>query len=330
MKHWLDERQIGFQVLNPCPEGFDLVGSTRMTVSDSGSSSRVGAVVVLYQPEAEVLENLRILAAQVDALVIVDNGSSEAFRSDLAPFLNARVELIRHAENLGIATGFNTGIRRLIALGCGFSLTFDQDSQAEPGFVQHMLLALTDARQQYKEVLILAPHWKDVNSGIRFPNTWAKDLVFRQVRETISSGNLIDNHVFSRIGFLEDGYFIDGVDTEFHLRCKKAGFPVVQTARALLFHSLGVQHLRTFLFVPFIVVFHSHVRKYYIARNRIQNYKKYAFLFPFWFLIDLSVFFNEIVVIVVHDRHDVWQKLKFTWLGVRDGFGNRMGQCPYV
>jgi hypothetical protein len=44
-----------------------------MTVSDSGPSSRVGAVVVLHQPEADVLENLRILAAQVDALVIVEN-----------------------------------------------------------------------------------------------------------------------------------------------------------------------------------------------------------------------------------------------------------------
>jgi rhamnosyltransferase len=312
------------------PFRFDLVGFTRMTISNSGSSPRVGAVVVLYQPASDVLENLRILAAQVDALVIVDNGSSEAFRSDLAPFLNARVELILHPENLGIATGFNTGVRRLIELGCKFSFTFDQDSKVEPGFVQDMLLALADARQKYKEVLILAPHWQDMNSGIRFPNTWAKDMVFRQVRETISSGNLIDNKVFEKIGFLEDGYFIDGVDTEFHLRCKKAGFPVVQTARALLFHSLGVQHLRKFLFVPFIVVFHSHVRKYYIARNRIQNYKKYAFLFPFWLLIDLSVFFNEIVVIVVHDRNDVWRKLKFTWLGVRDGFGDKMGKCPHA
>ena len=227
-----------------------------MTQTTANSSTTLGAVVVLYNPEADVLENLRVLAAQVDALVIVDNGSSETFRDLLEPMLNARVELIRHTENLGIATGFNTGVRRLIELGCGFSLTFDQDSQIETEFVQNMLLALAEVRQKYKEVLILAPHWKDVNSGIRFPNTWARNLVFRQVRETISSGNLIDNTVFSRIGFFEDGYFIDGVDIEFHLRCKKAGFPVVQTSRALLFHSLGVQNSRKFLFISFIVTFH--------------------------------------------------------------------------
>ena len=294
------------------------------------TDARVGAVVVLYNPESDVLENLRILAAQVDALVIVDNGSSETFRAALAPMLNARVELIRHPQNLGIATGFNTGIRRLIELGCGFSLTFDQDSQVEPHFVQNMLLALTDTRQKYKEVLILAPHWKDINSGIRFPNTWARNLVFRQVRETISSGNLIDNRIFSRIGFFEDAYFIDGVDIEFHLRCKKAGFPVVQTSRALLFHSLGVQNSRKFLFIPFIVTFHSHLRKYFIARNRIQNYKKYALVFPFWFLTDIPVFLNEIMIVILYDHENPWKKLKFTWLGMRDGFADKMGKCPHV
>jgi rhamnosyltransferase len=301
-----------------------------MTRSTKSPNPRVGAVVVLYNPESDVLENLRILVAQVDALVIVDNGSSQEFRELLEPMLNTQVELIRHSENLGIATGFNTGVRRLIELGCGFSLTFDQDSQIENGFVQNMLLALADARQKYKEVLILAPHWKDVNSGIRFPNTWARNLVFRQVRETISSGNLIDNAVFSRIGFFEDGYFIDGVDIEFHLRCKEAGFPVVQTSRALLFHSLGVQNFRKFLFIPFIVTFHSHIRKYYIARNRVQNYKRYAPKFPFWFLADVPVFLNEIVIIVLYDRTDVWKKLRFTWLGVRDGLQNNMGKCPHV
>jgi rhamnosyltransferase len=305
-----------------------LVGFTRMTVSDSGSSPRVGAVVVLYNPESDVLENLRILAAQVDALVIVDNGSSESFRDALESMLNARVELIRHAENLGIATGFNTGVRRLIELGCGFSLTFDQDSQIEADFVQKMVFAFSEARQRYRQVFVLAPHWQDMNSGIRFPNTWAKNLMFRQVRETISSGNMIDNTVFAKIGFFEDAYFIDGVDVEFHLRCKKAGFPVVQTARALLFHSLGVQNIQKFLFIPVILTFHSHMRKYYIARNRIQNYRRYALVFPFWFLVDLPVFFYE-TLIVVFDQ-DAGQKLKFSWLGVRDGFGDKMGKCPYL
>jgi rhamnosyltransferase len=106
----------------------DLVGCPGMSESAATPTPRVGAVVVLYNPEVDVLENLRVLAAQVDALVIVDNGSSEVFRSDLAPMLNARVELIRHPGNLGIATGFNTGVRRLIELGCEFSLTFDQDA----------------------------------------------------------------------------------------------------------------------------------------------------------------------------------------------------------
>ena len=301
-----------------------------MTQSTANSSTTVGAVVVLYNPELDVLENLRALAAQVDALVIVDNGSSEEFRAALGPMLNARVELIRHPDNLGIATGFNTGVRRLIELGCAFSLTFDQDSQIGPGFVQAMLLALHDARRKYDQVFVIAPHWTDVNSGMYFPNTILRRLEFYRIRDTISSGNLFDNAVFAKIGFFEDEYFIDGVDIEYHLRCKKAGFPVVQTSRALLLHSLGVQDARKFLFIPFVVTFHSHIRKYYIARNRIQNYKKYALSLSFWFLADLVAFLNETIIIVIHDRTDVRRKLKFTWLGIRDGFEDNMGKCPHV
>jgi rhamnosyltransferase len=290
-----------------------------MTASDSGPSPRVGAVVVLYQPEADVLENLRLLVAQVDALVIVDNGSSEAFRGALMPMLKARVELIRHPQNLGIATGFNTGIRRLLELGCEFSLTFDQDSRVDQDFAPRILAAFLEARQQLTAVAVVAPQWKDENSGIVYDHELKAGSEFGVLKWTISSGNCIDNQVFKSVGDFDDGYFIDGVDLDFHLRCRKKGFCILKTSRVSMSHRLGVQkRVRIFSF-EFTISIHNRIRKYYIARNKIKNMKKHFWFDPSCILKDLWYLLGDILTILMYDDEKS-EKLRLSFLGIQDGF----------
>jgi rhamnosyltransferase len=294
---------------------------------DANSSARVGAVVVLYQPESDVLENLRILAAQVDALVIVDNGSSEEFRAALGSMLNARVELIQHAENLGIATGFNTGVRRLIELACEFSLTFDQDSRVEPDFAPKILAAFLEARRQFAAVAVVAPQWKDENSGIVYDHELKAGSEFGVLKWTISSGNCIDNQVFKTVGYFDDGYFIDGVDLDFHLRCRKAGFCILKTSQVSMSHRLGIQkRVRIFSF-EFTISIHNRIRKYYIARNKIKNMQKHFLFDPACIFKDLWYLLGDILTIVMYDdqKHD---KLKLTFLGIRDGLQGIHGKLP--
>jgi rhamnosyltransferase len=326
VKHWLDEEQIGFQVLSPCPYRFDLVGFRRMTVSDSGSS-RVGAVVVLYQPEADVLENLRVLAMQVDALVIVDNGSSEEFRTALESMLNARVDLIQHPENLGIATGFNTGVRRLIELGCQFSLTFDQDSRVEPDFAPRIVAAFLEARTKFAAVAVVAPQWKDENSGIVYDHELKAGSEFGVLNWTISSGNCIDNQVFNTVGYFDDGYFIDGVDLDFHLRCRKMGFYILKTSRVSMSHRLGIQKRVRILSFEFTISIHNRIRKYFIARNKIKNMKKHFLFDPTCILKDLWYLLGDILTIVMYDD-EKREKLELSFRGIRDGFQGINGSLP--
>jgi rhamnosyltransferase len=296
-----------------------------MTVPDSGSSPRVGAVVVLYQPEADVLENLQILAAQVDALVIVDNGSNEGFRSALTPMLNAQVELIEHPENLGIATGFNTGVRRLIELGCGFSLTFDQDSRVSQDFAPRIVAAFLEARTKFVAVAVVAPQWKDENSGIVYDYELKASSAFGVLKWTISSGNCIDNQVFKTVGYFDDGYFIDGVDLDFHLRCRKMGYHILKTSRVSMLHRLGTQKQVQILWFEFTITIHNRIRKYYIARNKIKNMKKHFLFDPACIFKDLWYFLGDILTILMYDD-EKFEKLKTTFLGIRDGFWNVNGK----
>jgi rhamnosyltransferase len=301
----------------------DLVGFTRMTVSSSGSSPRVGAVVVLYQPESDVLENLRILAAQVDALVIVDNGSSESFRELLGPMLNARVGLIRHTENLGIASGFNTGVRRLIELGCEFVFTFDQDSGIPAGFAHGMVNSMLEAEQQFGPVGVFLPDWCDAKLGFVSSVSVGHDLL--EVHSGISSGSLYRTKIFSKIGFFADEYFIDGVDTEFCLRCRQNRFKVIQNKAWVVSHNLGQQLEINLLGVCFPIYVHGVFRKYYIARNRILNYKKYAVREQKWFWNDFLIAWRELFHVIAYESTKR-ERLKNIFLGFRDGIINKTGK----
>jgi rhamnosyltransferase len=293
-----------------------------MTVSDSGSP-RVGAVVVLYNPEADVLENLRILAAQVDALVIVDNGSNEVFRTELAPILNARFELIRHPENLGIATGFNTGIRRLIELDCEFVFTFDQDSGIPQGFVLGMVNSMLEAEQRFGSVGVFLPGWHDAKLSSTSSASVDHDLL--EVHSGISSGSLYRTSIFSRVGVFADEYFIDGVDIEFCLRCRQHRFKVIQNKAWAVSHNLGQQLEVDLLGVRFPIYVHSVFRKYYIARNRILNYKKYAFREQKWFWNDFLIALRELFHVLAYENNKR-ERLKNIFFGFRDGIVNKTGK----
>jgi rhamnosyltransferase len=300
----------------------DLVGFRRMNADTNPAAPRVGAVVVLYEPEADVLENIRALAAQVEALVIVDNGSSEAFRASLEPMMNGvefrlanrveprlanrveprlanRVELIRHPENLGIATGFNTGVRRLIDLGCEFVLTFDQDSHVPHGFVNGMVVSMLEAERRYGRVGVLLPTWTDAGVRPRPDSRFAirpelDPPALLEVAWGISSGSLYRAGVFAVVGFFADEYFIDGIDVEFCLRCRRDGYRIVKDSSRVFAHRLGRLIEVTSFGVSYPITMHGVFRKYYMSRNRVLNYKRYGRLEPRWFRDDLRVAMLEL------------------------------------
>jgi rhamnosyltransferase len=293
-----------------------------MTQSTTTPNPRVGAVVVLYNPESDVLENLRVLAVQVDALVIVDNGSSEAFRDLLEPILNARVELIRHPENLGIATGFNTGVRRLIELGCGFVFTFDQDSRIPDGFAQGMVNSMLEAERCFGRVGVLLPVWSETEPG---PMTVKNQFCLFEARLGISSGSLYREEIFAQIGFFADEYFIDGIDVEFCLRCRQRQYKVIQEKSWLVLHRLGQKTNVKVLGAAFQINIHSVFRKYYISRNRVLNYKKYGSREIGWFCNDLAVVARELFHVLAYEDSKT-KRLKNMIVGTLDGIRNKTGK----
>lgn len=291
-----------------------------------GAELRIGAVLVTYHPDSAVFGNILKLSEQVNELIIVDNGSPEDFWKQLGErYPEVKFRKITNPKNLGIATAFNLGARALLETGCDFVMTFDQDSTLPPDYVKQLLEAYFEARKIFGEIGIFGTYFRDENSGIVFPNHFKASSDFVIAASTISSGNLIPAQTFSKIGFFRDDFFIDAVDTEFHLRAHDAGIPLVLTRKIVLPHCIGQQKIARLFGIEFPLTSHNYIRRYYMARNKTLNYKKFAFAHSAWFRSEIRMFLGDFLTMIFYEK-DKLRKLQYTFKGIFDGIQGKTGE----
>ena len=281
----------------------------------------VCAVIVSYNPSSAVLKNIAALRTQVGSIVVVDNGSSH---EHLAMLRNGRsqcgFELIENGSNLGIAVALNVGVREGKAKGCSWVVLFDQDSSVEPGFI-HLMLTTIENAPNPSQIGIVCPVYLDTNTGVIFPVQRSKT---GEVLSAMTSGSLIPVKVFERIGSFDESLFMDYVYIEFCLRSRRAGYSIVQSPRAVLYHSLGRITRHRLLGRWFGSTNHSAARRYYITRNRL--WVLWQFLRDWsWSPKETRSVIAETVKILLVER-DRLAKLKSIMLGFTDALRGRMGK----
>lgn len=109
------------------------------------------AVVIPAHNEARLLPvTLSGLPAFVDAIVVVDDASTDATvraaRTAAAP---VAPEIIRHAENLGVGGAIVTGYRRALHLGVDAAVVVGADAQMDPSEMHRLLDPLVEGRADY-------------------------------------------------------------------------------------------------------------------------------------------------------------------------------------
>jgi rhamnosyltransferase len=270
----------------------------------------VAAVVVLYQPDAGVADNLASYADAVGRLCVVDNSETPnevVLRLIEGRFPNAR--LIRNRANLGIARALNLGAEAALAEGFAWLLTMDQDSRADADMVPRLLAHATgpDADGQTG---IVAPWYLDQNST----TPPADGPGWQEVASVITSGNLLSLAAYRQAGPFDDKLFIDYVDHEYCLRLRKNGFRIVQVFGARLHHRQGNIRSRKILNHPVFFSNHNATRRYYITRNRLYVLQAYGHDFPEFRRLEIPALFKELVKIVFFEG-DKAAKLKHAWKG---------------
>ena len=287
--------------------------------------SSISAVVVTYQPDATLLDNLRKLSGQITDIIIVDNGSAGASSKTMETAGSLPgVRLIRNGSNLGIATALNIGIRCALQSGCQWIATFDQDSAIPEHFFEELFDAYNACPMPEKIGMIVPGQYSTQAASAAKPAHSGKPQ-FSFVTATMSSGSLIKSSVFERTGFFDDALFIDYVDVDFCLRLQKNGFKILSATSVVLNHELGAEQTRRFPGFQLSFRVHTAWRYYYILRNRVIVCRRYAFMFPrliLWHSIWIPL---ELVRIACLEKERL-VKLRAAFRGVWDGLCGKTGR----
>jgi rhamnosyltransferase len=282
------------------------------------ASSPVAGVVVLYNPPATVLANIRSYAHSLKMLFVIDN--SETDSRSLAKELGelGNVVYVRKPENVGVATALNLGAERALQTGCEFLLMMDQDSCAQPSMVSRLLEAF--ARYGVESLGIAGAF-----PIIRFGEAAHRHPEMNEQLDIITSGSLLNLAAYRKVGPFLDELFIDCVDVEYCLRLVLHGYKTVQVNTAHLLHCLGAPAEHRFLFVNYTTSNHSNLRRYYMTRNRFHVARLYQAAFPSFCRKKRRLVRREIPRVLLFET-DRLNKLRMMLRGYLDYRAGRLGK----
>ncbi len=243
------------------------------TAGPRPSKREIAAVVVLYEPDSDVLRKVDSYSQQVDRVIAIDNTKrpGEAVRAELQ---GRGVDYIPLGANRGVAAALNVGCQRARDTGYAWVLTMDQDSATPDGFVACLVKCLEQPGSD--SIAIIAPVSEQVGDSPAARRTGCEELSV-----ALTSGNLLRLSAFASLrGFRED-LFIDQVDHEFCMRAKRRGWRVVRQREAVMLHRMGSRRLVTFP-VRCYVSDYSPLRRYYMVRNTLELRREYGREYPEW------------------------------------------------
>lgn len=230
---------------------------------------KLAGVVVLYNPDQKVINNINSYIDELDALYLVDNSSAD--NSTL--FMNEKIEYIPLQKNTGIAHALNVGAKKAIDHNFHYLLTMDQDSMFEKDALKNMK-SIIDADDEKNQVGIYSPFHK---TAISEP---VPEELFTSPLVVMTSGNIINLDIYKCVEGFKEWMFIDCVDFEYGLNVRKHGYTIKQINTVFLDHELGDYEIKHVFNKKIFCDNHSALRRYYIVRNSFYLYDMYHNDYP--------------------------------------------------
>ncbi|SFG04014.1 rhamnosyltransferase [Lachnospiraceae bacterium C7] len=223
------------------------------------------AGITLFNPEMDRIdENIAAVIDQVDAVLCVDNGSSnlqEIEEKVLSKYPADKLIVEKNGDNLGIARALNQMFEYAKANGYEWVLTLDQDSVVPDNIISEYK-KYTD---KLENIGSLSPLILDRNYGNNEDNKGDVE----ELDKCITSASLTPVEAWEKVGGFFEELFIDLVDHDFCAKLVENGYKIYRINTVKLLHELGHGVSHRFLGKKITVMNHSPFRKYYIVRNRL-------------------------------------------------------------
>jgi GT2 family glycosyltransferase len=241
-------------------------------------------VVVNYNGLDDTRRCLRSLTAQTRSarVVLVDNASE----TDPGPRLSREfrgIDFVRNAVNGGWAGGNNTGIRHALTHGARQVILLNNDTVVAPDFVSRMEAAAS-AWPAFgilgPVIRYLDPPHEVMTDGVVF-NGAAEPGFFQRKPVPLVDADvpavtevdivngccmLVRGEAFTKIGLIDERFFLIHEESDFCLRARRAGFRLGILGEALVWHKGSSAFRRT----------GKRLQRYYDTRNLCLLLGKHA------------------------------------------------------
>ena len=215
------------------------------------------AIVVVTYNRAELLEpmlaGLGRLDPAPDAVIVVDNASTDRTTEVLAGATLPGLQVIRSADNLGGAGGFHAGVKAAYDRGYDRIWLMDDDVVPAPdclgvllGHDEDCLMAVReDSSGNLAEYAALrfdldrpwAIKPKTASVVSTYPSRSAMPPTV-ELENVAFEGFMVRRRVVAEIGLPDDSFFIFYDDVDFAVRARRAGFRILAVRDAVLVRQL--------------------------------------------------------------------------------------------
>jgi rhamnosyltransferase len=269
-------------------------------------------VIVSFNGGNKIIKTIDALVDHVGHIHIVDNASDKETVSVLKKLSSEQnISISWLDENTGLGHALNIGVQRAQVLGFNWLLTMDQDSVVHTTMIQTYIAAIN----QTPSIKCLTPNYQEHDQV-----TGSKIL---KVNYAITSGNLVQMKVFDKIGIYNEDLFIDGVDFDFSLRVRSAGWNIYYITGAYMNHELGHKPC-TLPILGRLHTYHSPIRRYYIFRNYFYLSQEYIFKFPNFVIKSTFAHLGSVITILILGERRL-ASIKYILRGFVDYVRNHKG-----
>jgi len=283
------------------------------------------AVVVLYQPNDQVYENMQTYMEEVSCVYVLDNSTK--------PNVNLIDKIKRQPKcryfsmhgNIGLAAALNKGCKIAKEEQYDFILTMDQDSYFREGSVAKMIAFLEN--EETDSIAIVAPNvtaiYPDPQTGERKKAyVLQKEKGIYEQTWVMTSGSMMRLSFFEEVGGFDETFFIAHIDVDLGIRFCLKGYKTFMVGDAMIYQRFGNSLPKKILWKTVYPWYEAPVRTYYLFRNHTYMLRKYGKKIKKKVHVSLL---NHIVKIILFEDKKC-KKLVMAWRGWRDGIHGRMGK----
>ena len=208
---------------------------------------KVTAVVLSWNGCEDTIACIRSLEAEDAEVIVVDNASEDGSAGAISG-----VPVIRNERNLGYAGGMNVGIRAALERGADAVLLLNNDVVVEPGAVA----ALAAASEGAAAVCPLITFTSDPDTvwyagaafnpkrGYQgrhrgFGEAAAHFSATQETERACGAAMLIPRPALERVGPLDESLFAYQEDTDWSLRARSLGLPLLVVPAARVRHRVS-------------------------------------------------------------------------------------------